>query len=72
MSEIADYDQLIYEIETLLRTDRRIAYWVLKRKIRLDDEDIEDIKAALIDAKHIAVDEDAAVLADWKLSMPCP
>jgi len=62
MSDIADFDQLLYDIEALLRRDQRVAYRVLKRRFRLDDEDIEDIKADLIDAKRIAVDDDGKVL----------
>jgi hypothetical protein len=30
----------------------------LKREFALDDEELEDLKSELIDAKHVAVDED--------------
>jgi len=62
MSEIADFDQMIRDVEALLRQDRRVAYRILKRRFHLDDEDVEDIKADLIDAKQIAVDENGKVL----------
>lgn len=62
MSDIADFDQLLYDVEALLRRDLRLAYRILKRRFDLDDEDIEDIKAELIDARQIAVDETNKVL----------
>ncbi len=39
-----------------------MAYRVLKRRFELDDEDIEDLKADLIDAKELAIDKDGKVL----------
>jgi class 3 adenylate cyclase/tetratricopeptide (TPR) repeat protein len=62
MSEIADFKQLLYDVEALLRRDQRIAYRILKRRFALDNEDIEDLKADLIDAKRIAFDERGKVL----------
>jgi class 3 adenylate cyclase/predicted ATPase len=62
MSEIADFDQLLYKVEALLRRDRRLAYRVLKRRFALDDDDIDDLKAEFIDARRIAVDEQDKVL----------
>lgn len=62
MSDIVAFDQLLYDVEALLRRDQRVAYRILKRRFRLDDEDIEDLKADLIDAKRLAIDEDGKVL----------
>ena len=39
-----------------------MAYRVLKRTFALDDEYVEDLKADLIDAKRLAVDEEGKVL----------
>ena len=39
-----------------------MAYRALKRRFELDDEYLEDLKAELIDAKRVAVDEDDKVL----------
>nr|AFK79259.1 adenylate cyclase [uncultured bacterium F41-01] len=39
-----------------------MAYRVLKRTFALDDEYVEDLKADLIDAKRLAVDEDGKVM----------
>ena len=62
MADIADFDELLREVETLLRREQRIAYRILKRRFDLSDDDVEDIKAEFIDAKRIAVDERDKVL----------
>lgn len=62
MDESADFDRTLREVAALLRADRRVAYRILKRRFHLDDDDIEDIKADLIDAKQIAYDENNRVL----------
>src|SRR5712671_6313159 len=50
------------QVVELLQREGRVAYRVLKRQFALDDEYIEDLKADLIDAKRVAVDEDGKVL----------
>ena len=62
MNESADFDQTLRDVEALLRADRRVAYRILKRRFQLDDDDLEDIKADLIDAKQLAYDENNRVL----------
>ena len=47
---------------TFSRGEGRVAYRALKRRFSIDDEYIEDLKADLIDAKRLAVDEDGKVL----------
>jgi class 3 adenylate cyclase len=42
-----------------------VAYRTLKRRFELDDEYVEDLKAELIDAEHVAHDEDGKVLV-WR------
>ena len=39
-----------------------MAYRILKRRFALTDDDLEDLKADLIDAKRLAIDEDGKVL----------
>ncbi|MCZ6774423.1 MAG: AAA family ATPase [Proteobacteria bacterium] len=56
------FDELLDAVRQLMERDGRVAYRVLKRRFELDDEDIEDIKADLIDAKRLARDEDNKVL----------
>src|SRR5262245_11199212 len=56
------FDEVLAQVIELLQREGRVAYRVLKRRFALDDEYIEDIKADLIDAKRMAVDEDGKVL----------
>ena len=46
----------------MLHRQGRISYRALKRRYELTDEDIEDVKAELIDARRLATDEDGRVL----------
>ena len=46
----------------LLQQDQRLSYRVLKRRLHLDDDLLEDLKEDLIYAKKLAVDEDGRVL----------
>ena len=57
-----EFDDVIEQVQQQLEQDKRIAYRMLKRRYQLDDEDIEDLKADLIDAKETAIDEDGKVL----------
>ena len=55
-------DDLLAEVTVLLHRQGRISYRALKRRYELTDEDIEDVKAELIDARRLATDEDGRVL----------
>jgi class 3 adenylate cyclase len=57
-----DYDAVLAQVLELLQQEQRIAYRVLKRRLHLDDETLEDLKDDLIYAKKLAVDEDGRVL----------
>src|SRR5216684_7374318 len=57
------------QVVELLQREGRVAYRVLKRQFTLDDEYLEDLKADLIDAKRVAVDEDGKVLV-WAGAAP--
>jgi len=46
----------------MLQRQGRVSYRALKRRYELTDEDIEDVKAELIDARRLATDEDGRVL----------
>ena len=56
------YDEVLTQVLELLQRDQRVAYRVLKRRFSLDDDYLEDLKADLIDAKRVAIDEDGKVL----------
>ena len=57
-----DFDEVLAQIRGQLESEQRIAYRILRRRFKLDDEDIEDVKADLIKAKRVAIDEDGEVL----------
>ncbi len=54
--------ELLDQVRALLQREGRVSYRALKRQFALDDEYLEDLKAELIDAKRLAVDEDGKVL----------
>src|SRR5262249_52350247 len=53
-----DYDAVLAQVLALLQQEQRVAYRVLKRRLQLDDETLEDLKDDLIYAKKLAVDEE--------------
>ena len=56
------FAEILVQMRELLEREGRVAYRILKRQFELDDEDLEDLKADLIDAKRVAVDEEGKVL----------
>jgi class 3 adenylate cyclase len=56
------FDEILTEVEASLDREGRISYRMLKRRFELNYDDIEDLKAELIDAKRIAHDEENKVL----------
>ena len=57
-----DYEAILAQVLALLQQEKRVAYRVLKRRLQLDDELLEDLKDDVIYAKKLAVDEDGRVL----------
>jgi class 3 adenylate cyclase/predicted ATPase len=57
-----DYDAVLAQVLDLLQREQRLSYRVLKRRLHLDDDLLEDLKEDLIYAKKLAVDEDGRVL----------
>jgi hypothetical protein len=57
-----DDDELIANVIELLQREKRIPYRVLKRRFDLDDDDIENLKIDLIEAKHLPIDENDRIL----------
>ena len=51
-----DYDAVLAHILMLLQQEQRVAYRVLKRRLQLDDEILEDLKDDLLYAEKLAVD----------------
>src|SRR5207245_2628927 len=56
------FDEILTQVLALLRRDGRVSYRALKRRFDLDDDYLEDLKAEIIQAKKLAVDEAGAVL----------
>ena len=63
------FDEILAQVTELLQHEGRVAYRVLKRRFGIDDEYVEDLKADLIDAKRLALDEDGKVLV-WTGAVP--
>src|SRR5215467_5325490 len=55
------YD-ILDQVVDLLRRRGRVTYRALKREFQVDDDVLEDLKAELITAQRLAVDEQGAVL----------
>src|SRR5499427_1567331 len=56
------FDEILTQVLDLLRRDGRVSYRALKRRFDLDEDYLEDLKAEIIQAKKLAVDEAGAVL----------
>ena len=57
-----DFVAVVDQVIALLRQRGRVAYRTLQRQFQLDDEAIADLKIELIDAQHLARDEQGSVL----------
>jgi Adenylate and Guanylate cyclase catalytic domain len=56
------FEEMLGQVRELLQNKQRVSYRALKRQFALDDDYLEDLKAELIKAERIAVDEDGDVL----------
>ena len=56
------FEETLGQVRELLQSKQRVSYRALKRQFALDDDYLEDLKAELIDAERVAVDEDGKVL----------
>src|SRR5499425_3136088 len=56
------FKDVLAQVIDWLQQDKRITYRALKRQFDLDDSYLEDLKAELIQAKKLAVDEEGVVL----------
>src|SRR5262245_13423708 len=60
-----NYEEILAQVIALLQQEHRVAYRVLKRRLGLDDDLLEDLKDDLIYAKQLAMDEEGRVLV-WR------
>jgi class 3 adenylate cyclase/tetratricopeptide (TPR) repeat protein len=56
------FDEVLNQVLDLLQRQGRVSYRALRRRFELDAEYLEDLKAELIDAKRLAIDEEGKVL----------
>jgi class 3 adenylate cyclase len=57
-----DFYAMLDQVIALLQRHGRVTYRALKRHFDLDDDYVDDLKAELIDARQLAVDEQGKVL----------
>jgi TOMM system kinase/cyclase fusion protein len=57
-----DFDALLTQVRDVLQRQGRLSYLALKLRFKLDDEALAALKAELIYAQHVALDEDDRVL----------
>src|SRR5499427_7588095 len=70
------FDETLARVFEILQREGRVSYRALRRRFDLDEEYLEDLKAEIIQAKKLAIDEDGAVLvwtgAPAPASVPMP
>jgi class 3 adenylate cyclase len=59
------FDDILAQVLDLLQRQGHVSYRALKRRFSLDDEYLENLKAELIEAQQVAIDEQGRVLG-WK------
>jgi class 3 adenylate cyclase len=59
------FSELTQHVRAWLRRQGRVSYRALRHEFELNDEDLADLKAELIDARRVAADEDGKVLV-WR------
>ena len=57
-----DFYTMLDQVVDLLRHRKRVTYRALQRQFNLDEAFLSDLKAELIEAQHLAADEDGTVL----------
>ena len=68
-----DFYAVLDEVLELLQRHKRVTYRALKRQFGLDDAYLEDLKAEIIEARQLAVEQDGTMLV-WcgDLASPPP
>jgi class 3 adenylate cyclase/predicted ATPase len=56
------FEEVLAQVLDLLQREGRVSYRALKRRFDLDDDYLEDLKAEIIQAKRLAMDEGGVVL----------
>src|SRR5215831_671428 len=61
-SNAMGFYEILDQVVDLLRRRGRVTYRALKREFQVDDAFLEDLKAEIITAQHLAIDEQGEVL----------
>ena len=56
------FDEILEQVKTLLKRQKRLSYPALKIRFNLDDDYLEAIKAEIIEAQQLGADENGRVL----------
>jgi class 3 adenylate cyclase len=56
------FDELFAHVLEALQREQRISYRALRRRFDLSDDDLEDLKIEIIEAKQLAIDENDRIL----------
>ena len=67
-----DFYAPLDQVVDLLRSRGRVSYGALKRQFGLDDAYLADLKIELIDAQHLARDENGSILVWIGAAEPPP
>src|SRR4030095_4248230 len=59
---IMEFEEVLEQTIALLQRQGRISYGALKRRFKLDDAYLEDLKVELIEAQQLAHDENGRIL----------
>jgi len=65
------FSEIVNEAARILRDSGRVSYRALKREFDLDDEELEDLKEELIEARRVAFDENGRILV-WAENRETP
>ena len=65
------FKEILAQVIDWLQQDKRLSYRALKRQFALDDDYLDDLKAELIEARRVALDEDGRVLVWTGDTAPC-
>ena len=56
------FEEILDAVLAMLQRRGRVTYRALKRQFTLDDDALEDLKAEIIEAQQVAIDEGGTVL----------
>src|SRR5262249_3633221 len=67
-----EFEEVLEQIIALLQRQGRVSYGALKRRFKMDDAYLEDLKVGLIEAQQLAHDENGRLLVWVGAPVPAP